>query len=184
MKDILISQFIDDELSLEEKKDFVVNVHNENIFFQKCIKFIDKQIKLKSMFTKQHFDNIPEVSFKAGRFNFIKILSTAALILIFSGLLVFNFTRQSENLTAKQIEYRFVIYSENSNDVQLSGSFSNWNPIKMEKIGDTGYWQLYVNLEKGEHRYFFMVDGDIKYDPTSVFVEEDDFGNKNSVLEV
>lgn len=183
MKSILISQFIDDELSLDEKKEFVVNIHDNHGYFHKCMELIDKQIRLKKIFSTQCVE-APEMSFAFKKYSITKIFSVAALILVASGVLLFNVFHKNENLTAHQIEYRFVIYSEKSDDVRLAGSFSDWKPIKMEKIGDTGYWQLYMNLDKGEYRYAFLVDGKSTYDPTSIFVEEDDFGNKNSVLEV
>lgn len=144
---------------------------------------IDKQIRLKELFIKQRVQP-PEMSFAFRKYSITKMLSVAALILLASGVLLFNMFHENGNFTAHKIEYRFVIYSEKSDYVRLVGSFSDWKPVKMEKIGDTGYWQIYMNLDKGEHRYPFLVDGKSTYDPTSIFVEEDDFGNKNSVLEV
>ncbi|WP_041619749.1 alpha-amylase family glycosyl hydrolase [Stanieria cyanosphaera] len=55
---------------------------------------------------------------------------------------------------ASSIEFQlFAPYNKEAN---LIGSFSDWEPIKMEK-GDDGYFRNKVELEDGEYRYKFQV---------------------------
>lgn len=46
---------------------------------------------------------------------------------------------------------------EGAEQVLLSGDFSNWKPIPMQKINDR--WTCSVTLPKGEYRYKFIVNG-------------------------
>jgi len=81
-------------------------------------------------------------------------------------------------------EYRFVLYSDNSKDVEIMGSFTNWKKLKLSRIGQTGYWEIRLPINKGEHKYSFIVDGSIMSDPTATLFEDDGFGNVNSILEI
>ncbi len=55
----------------------------------------------------------------------------------------------------------------------------------MEKAGREGYWEIFLELQPGEHRYSFILDDRRRVaDPTVWIREKDDFGSENSVLEV
>jgi hypothetical protein len=55
----------------------------------------------------------------------------------------------------------------------------------MAPIGDSGYWELRLNLPYGEHRFAYILDGSQQVaDPTVPVREPDDFGGENSILTV
>lgn len=67
----------------------------------------------------------------------------------------------------------------------LVGTFTDWHPVAMERIGNSGYWSLTLQVPAGEHRYSILVDdGRLIADPTVATREQDDFGGENSVIEV
>jgi 1,4-alpha-glucan branching enzyme len=43
-------------------------------------------------------------------------------------------------------------------------------------------WVVVVDLPPGEYRYFFLVDGEAKFDPAAPRLESDDFGGTNGVF--
>lgn len=70
----------------------------------------------------------------------------------------------------------------NAGTVVLTGSFINWdqNIYKMKKVG--GRWVLTLPLAGGKHHYKFIVDGQWYTDPANPIIEDDGYGNLNSVL--
>ncbi len=66
--------------------------------------------------------------------------------------------------------------------VCLSGDLNNWNPssIAMKREGDE--WVFKAHLNKGKHRYKFVVDGKWILDPSNKLWEQNEFGTGNSVL--
>jgi len=70
--------------------------------------------------------------------------------------------------------------------VQIAGDFNDWTPEKMplEKLADSGKWQLAVPLDKGIYKYRLVVDGHWQQDPYNDRTEMNPFGELNSVLHV
>ena len=69
--------------------------------------------------------------------------------------------------------------------VQLVGDFTQWEkqPINLRKAAD-GIWRATVALEPGEHHYRFLVDGQWRDDPESVWRVQNPYGSQNSVRQV
>jgi 1,4-alpha-glucan branching enzyme len=85
----------------------------------------------------------------------------------------------------KSIEHRFVIYHEGSQEVEIIGSFTNWQRIPMNPAATHGYWEISLAVPPGEHRYSYILDNEeILPDPTVSAQEKDDFGSINSILTV
>lgn len=81
--------------------------------------------------------------------------------------------------------HRFVIYRPDISRVEISGSFTGWQPRKMRRIGETGYWETELNLPSGEHRFVYILEGQQHMaDPTVQDREKDGFGGENSILSV
>lgn len=59
--------------------------------------------------------------------------------------------QQNQTVTFKMNDF------EGAEQVLLSGDFSDWKPIPMQKINDR--WTCTVSLPKGEYRYKFIVNG-------------------------
>lgn len=71
---------------------------------------------------------------------------------------------------------------ENVKKVFLSGDFNNWSPnsFAMEKVGDE--WIFKVHLNRGKHRYKFVVDGKWILDPVNKLWEQNEHDTGNSIL--
>jgi 1,4-alpha-glucan branching enzyme len=81
--------------------------------------------------------------------------------------------------------HRFVIYQPEAKQAEIIGSFTNWAPVAMEKVGDSGYWAISLELPAGEHRYSYLLEnGQQVADPTILAREQDDFGGENSIIKV
>ena len=78
---------------------------------------------------------------------------------------------------------RFVLYEPNVSQMELVGSFTGWQRTPMKSVGNSGYWEVNLELPIGEHRFAYILDG-IKQmaDPTLSIREKDDFGGENSIL--
>ncbi|SDB42544.1 Glycogen recognition site of AMP-activated protein kinase [Desulfonatronum thiosulfatophilum] len=80
----------------------------------------------------------------------------------------------------------FMVQAEDARKVSLVGSFNNWRDhgFEMRPVENLeGYWAISVALERGQHEYAFLVNGEqIMDDPQALLSVDDDFGNRNSVI--
>ena len=178
-----ISRFIDNELNLDEKIDFVEKVHREDQFYSESVDLLEQEKLLRSDVTSF----VPQVSFreKSKIFNlqsftpFLRVAEFAAVAVL---ILFFVFSIHPRN-EVSSIQKRFVIYQPDADSVQIAGSFTGWHDVPMRMIGPSGYWEIELDVTKGEHKYIFIVGDDKKIaDPTTMMREKDDFGSENSVL--
>ena len=65
--------------------------------------------------------------------------------------------------------------------VILAGSFNNWNEHKQEMMRQPDGWSVTLDLPGGKHTYKFIIDGRWITDPENPIIEDDGYGNKNSV---
>ena len=82
-----------------------------------------------------------------------------------------------------------VIFSVRFNDarrVQIAGDFNNWSPMStpMMSNGQPGVFKMSLPLSPGRYRYRFVVDGRWVTDPNNQYVEANQFGELNNVIEV
>ena len=70
--------------------------------------------------------------------------------------------------------------------VQVAGDFNGWSPLGTPLLrGDTPEaWRTSLPLPRGRYRYRFVVDGQWTCDPHNQQIEQNEFGDYNSVLEV
>jgi chromosome partitioning protein len=70
--------------------------------------------------------------------------------------------------------------------VQIAGDFNGWSPemTHLERLGDSGKWQLALPLDKGIYKYRLVVDGHWQQDPYNEHTEMNPYGELNSVLHV
>lgn len=191
MKDYLISQYIDDELSLEEKGEFLVEVKNHDDFFNEALSLIENEKIIRRML---HDKELPRIyGYKTGIKKVYKMLSAALVLFIFSFVLYLykdsiksnNISYDSGRVISENLkDYRFVLYSNSVSKVEIVGSFTDWKKIELKRVADTGYWEIVLKIPSGDHRYSFIVDGKVMADPTVTLFEDDGFGNINSILEV
>ena len=178
-----ISRFIDNELNLDEKIDFVEKVHSEDQFYAESVDLLEQEKLLRSDVTSF----VPQVSFRekskiSNLQSFTPFLRVAEFAAVAVLILFFVFSIHPRN-EISSIQKRFVVYQPDADSVQITGSFTGWHDVPMRMIGPSGYWEIELDVTKGEHKYVFIVGDDKKIaDPTTMMREKDDFGSENSVL--
>ena len=182
MKDYLISSYIDDELNLDEKIEFVETVHEKVSFKNDAVDLLHQETLIRG----EVADRVPAVMFRAKRRVSIPLWRPAGIFaagLAAALLVMFFVTPQQEQplLTT----YRFVLYQPDVNQVEITGSFLGWEAVSMKKSGASGYWEAILELPAGEHRLCYILEGRRRIpDPTIPIREKDDFGGENSILAV
>jgi hypothetical protein len=71
---------------------------------------------------------------------------------------------------------------ENAKSVCISGDFNNWSPSSFQMKKEGTEWILKTHLNKGKHRYKFVVDGKWILDPANKLWEQNEYNTGNSVL--
>jgi len=182
MKDYLISSYIDDELDLDEKIEFVETVYENVSLKEEAVDLLHQEKQIRSEVT----DRVPFVTLlKKRRFAFslwpragIFAAGLAAALLV-----MFFVTPQQEQMLLST--HRFVLYQPDVNRVEITGSFLGWEAVPMRKNGTSGYWEVVLEVPAGEHRLCYILEGGRRIpDPTIPIREKDDFGGENSILAV
>ena len=179
--DHIISMFVDNELDLDEKIEFVSKVHDEKAFRDQAIELLEQEKLLRS----DVVGRIPQVKLHLKR-SFVPpswrpMAAMGAALAV--ALIIWIFSVPSE--INNQILHRFVIFRPDISHAEISGSFTHWQNRPMHKVGDTGYWEITLDVPKGEHRFIYILDGRQRFpDPTLPDREKDDFGGENSILSV
>lgn len=184
MSEELISQFIDDELDLDEKIVFVETVHADRRFKDDTVGLLAQEKRLR----EPPGVPVPEVawpparrrpSIVRGSWGLAAGLAAAAL------LVAILWPSAVVPPAAPRVAHRFVVYLPDVQQAAITGSFSGWQALPMEKAGPAGYWEITLPLPPGEHRYNYLLDGHRQIaDPTVWTREQDDFGSENTVLHV
>lgn len=92
---------------------------------------------------------------------------------------------QQVSSTSNQVWLRFVYIDEKAESMAVAGDFSNWEPIPLTKqtVNGEQVWTGLVSMNRGEHHYMFLKNGDQWLtDPLAPVQREDGFGNKNAVI--
>ena len=89
--------------------------------------------------------------------------------------------------TVRTVDVTFTLPGEvGAGHVALCGDFNNWTPAStpMMCLGRPGEWTMKLPLRPGRYRYRFVVDGRWVTDPHNHYVETNQFGELNNVVEV
>jgi chromosome partitioning protein len=80
----------------------------------------------------------------------------------------------------------FAARFESAKKVLIAGDFNNWSPMSTPMItGEKpGIWMTKLPLYPGRYRYRFIVDGRWMTDPNNTYVEANQFGELNNIVEV
>ena len=184
----LISMFIDNELELKEKVEFLGKIREDGEFYEDSVSLLGQEQMIRSEMDLA----LPALQFEKKRSRFrlpalptfpairpFAFLSSAGAMAVVVMLLLFNL----HTSPASAVPYRFVIYEPGINTVEISGSFTEWEVLPMKRVGSTGYWEIELNVPKGEHRYSFILENEKRIADPTVFARElDDFGGENSIL--
>ena len=182
MKDYLISSYIDDELDLDEKIEFVETVSEKVSFKDVAVDLLLQEKLIRGEVTKQ----VPNVALRE-KFRFAGALWRPASIfaagLAAALLIMFFATPHQEKMTLTA--HRFVLFQPDVSRVEITGSFLGWEAVPMRKSGTSGYWEVILDVPVGEHRLCYILEGRRRIpDPTIPIREKDDFGGENSILAV
>lgn len=179
--------FIDDELDLDDKAAFVERAHGDASFREETLALLHQEKLLRSDVTVSVPDatirekmnlRVPRWSAILRPAGMLGSAIAAALVVV---LLFVSYPHDARTT----VSHRFILYRPDLTRVELAGSFNEWRPIPLEKIGESGYWEVTMDLPPGEHRFSYILEGDRKYaDPTIITREQDDFGGENSILMV
>ncbi|SPD75191.1 1,4-alpha-glucan branching enzyme [uncultured Desulfobacterium sp.] len=177
----IISMFLDNELDLDDKMEFVTKVHEDKAFKDQTIELLQQEKLLCSDVVERS----PEVRLpvKSGRFVPLWRPFAAFGAAIATALIIWMVSVPSE--ITPQTLHRFVIYRPDVSHAEISGSFTQWHNLPMERVGNTGYWEITLGVPRGEHRFVYILDGQQRFtDPTVPDREKDDFGGENSILSI
>jgi chromosome partitioning protein len=87
----------------------------------------------------------------------------------------------------KQIgaEVLFAAHFDQARTVQLAGDFNNWTPQTTPMTSaKPGNWRKVLPLKPGRYKYRLVVDGKWVTDPNNRYVEANQFGELDNVIEV
>lgn len=87
--------------------------------------------------------------------------------------------------SGEQVWTRFVYIDKEAKSVSVAGDFSGWKPIELTKKNLNGdqVWTGLIPMDRGEHRYMFVKNGEQWVtDPLAAVQQDDGFGNKNAVI--
>ena len=188
MMEYLNSLYIDDEMDLEEKIRFVENIRKSDEAYSQALDLLEQEKLLR--YALKEPVTVPAAKpgwkkvFKIWWAAHFRPLSAAAAGLAVGLMLFIFYPMQSTPLPESRIS-RFVVFLPQARQVDLSGSFTDWRRMPMQPVGQTGYWELSMPLNSGEHRYVFILDDDRRIaDPTQLNRELDDFGGENSIIKI
>ena len=183
MKDHLISLFIDDELGLDEKIDFVETLHGDGAFKNAAVDLLHQEKLLRS----EVVDRVPSLALPEPRkplwHRFFKPLAAAAAGLAIVVAVLLQTDRPPQGPPARP--HRFVVYLPEAKRVEITGSFTGWKKLPLRPAAGGEYWEITLELPAGEHRFSYVLEGNRRMtDPTIAVREADDFGGENSILAV
>lgn len=185
----IISMYLDNELSLEEKREFALKCSRDPGFLEETLALLEQEEALRA-----DAGPLPEPlpagkpAWTAHRRPQPMTLVAAGLALALTGLSIAFLRRTTppSPMPLPQVEaasHRFVFYDTSADRVELAGDFTGWKKVGLSRLHQSGYWELTLSIPAGSHRYTFFIDGDRKLaDPTALSSEADDFGGRNSVL--
>ena len=184
MKEYLISSYIDDELDLDEKIEFVETVHAEAPFKDEAVDLLNQEKQIRGRVT----DRVPAVNLQPRRRLALSWWRPAGMFaagLAAAMLVMLLVTPQQEQEKMMISTHRFVLFQPDVNRVEITGSFLGWKAVPMRRSGKSSYWEVVLEVPAGEHRMCYILEGGRRIpDPTIPIREKDDFGGVNSILAV
>ena len=180
-KEYLISMYIDDELGLDDKVEFVQTVHGDRHFKDETVDLLRQEQTIRGEVVA--WTPPVEISVKRKLRPFIWKWFAVFASGLATAMLVF-FMSFPERET-QSISHRFIIFQPDADRIEITGSFTGWDALPLKPAGNSGYWEITLDLPEGEHRFSYIVEGGRRLaDPTILTREKDDFGGENSIIEV
>jgi chromosome partitioning protein len=81
---------------------------------------------------------------------------------------------------------QFMIHAPNAGRVYVLGDFNGWQKSEVSQLAkiENGNWSTHIMLDKGRHRYKYLIDDQWSHDPKNPQQEINPFGSIDSVLMV
>lgn len=180
----LASMYIDNELDMDEKIQFIDKIHREVLFHRETRELLLQEKLLRMPVDTARLPARPPVRKIAGPWfrRLLRPVAYATAGFAAAGLLLLTILPST---SPPPMVNRFVIYEPAAHRVELAGSFTGWQRMSLQPVGDSGYWELQLPLPAGEYRFAYILDGARQIaDPTLPGRERDDFGGENSILNV
>lgn len=183
--DYLASMYIDDEMDLKEKRQFVEMVHRDEDFYTLTMELLDQEQRLRQMPAMLPAPAVEQRWRPPLRHVLAGLIKPFGFAVTGFAAAVLMVNTVSWNPPPSAQSNRFVLFEPDAERIELTGSFTGWQRLAMQRIGDSGYWQLNLPVPAGEHRFAYILNGERRMaDPTLQAVERDDFGGENSILNV
>ena len=182
--DYLSSMYIDNEMDLDQKKQFVKRIRSDHLFYGETLELLaqEQQLRKLPVMPKTLTEKTWQPSAWTILARWFKPLGFATAGFATAVLLVLTLFRPPMPTMCNN---RFVLFEPAANQVELAGSFTGWQRVPMRRAGSSGYWEINIQVPPGEHRFAYILDGDRQMaDPTLSASEKDDFGGQNSILSV
>lgn len=192
----MISQYIDDELSLDDKIEFVQTVHGDAAFKEETVALLAQEKVLRHTLAAKALetpaeavaDRRPSARLFSGPVGWSGWAVAVLLLIVLAGTVfrespVVEFSPPVAGAATRL--HRFVIFKPGITSAEISGSFTGWRKVPLRQAATDGYWEVTLELEAGEHRFVYILDNETLFpDPTVSARETDDFGASNSILRV
>ena len=82
----------------------------------------------------------------------------------------------------------YFVDTERQHTVFIAGSFNGWNPFAqpLERVEENGqpYYRVSLTVPRGEHRYYFVIDGVPILDPLNDDIAVEPNGRRTSLFRV
>jgi hypothetical protein len=177
-----ISMFIDNEMNIDDKIEFVETVQKDKSFSDEVLELLHQEKLIQG----DVVEHIPFAEVKTP-FNWKRFFRPfiQPMGLVASGLAaaVIYLILTVPSAVPDPVMKRFVIYKPDVSQVEITGSFTEWKRVPMQEIGNSGYWEINYELKEGEHRFTYLLEGQQPFaDPTILTREPDGFGGENSIF--
>lgn len=186
--DEMISMFIDNELGIDGKMSFVKRLEVDPDFLGETLALLEQEKLLRAEGLYPAPAPLPAVK-SPGRLQMllkdffrplvVPVGVVAVLVMVVAGVF----------LTYRPVpppgvcQSRLVVYRPDAKEVAVAGAFTDWEAVAMHAAGASGYWEIRLDIPRGEHRFVYIADGHRRFaDPTILTREKDDFGGENSIL--
>ena len=177
----LISLFIDNELDLDEKIDFVERIHEDRDFKNESVELLN----MEKIIRADVVNRIPALKMKMKKKRIPSVFRWMGLWVPAAAAILIAFFVLYHPRQLPATSHRFVIYRPDVTTAEIAGTFTGWRRIPLNRIGTSGYWDITIRLPGGEHRFTYILDGEKRIaDPTVAARELDDFGGQNSIISV
>jgi hypothetical protein len=182
--DYLSSMYIDNEMDLDEKRQFVERVRSDRAFYSDTLELLaqEKQLRALPAMARTAPESPWQPPVRSVLARWFRPLGFATAGFTAAVLMLFTVFQPPPSAVCNN---RFVLFEPAADQVELAGSFTGWQRVSMTRAGTSGYWEVNLQVPSGEHRFAYILDGKRRMaDPTLPASEKDDFGGQNSILNV